>query len=86
MEKATEDDIRRAKTESEKQSAADNRASNVKKQYLESELKTLTSQLSVNIEDHREDEQKLRKVSFRLVIYNNNNNNNNQLYALFVHK
>lgn len=62
LETATEEDIRRARTEAEKQSATDQKTSDARKQKLSSELKLLTSGLSSTTGEHRDDEQALRKV------------------------
>lgn len=62
LEKATEEEIKRMKTEAEKQEAADSKNSEGKKQKLISELSELKAKLDNLTSEHREEEQTLRKV------------------------
>lgn len=62
LETATEEDIRRAKTEAEKQTFSDKKASDAKKHKLNSELKLLSGSLGATTDENRGEEQLLRKV------------------------
>lgn len=63
LEKATEEDLRRAKTEAEKQTQSDAKASDAKKHKLNTELKLLVNTLASTTNENREEEQGLRKVT-----------------------
>lgn len=62
LEAITEDDIRRAQTESEKQIQNNLKTSDSKKHKLTLELKKFKGKLTTMTSHNREDEQALRKV------------------------
>ena len=63
LEKATEEEIKRTKTEAEKQEAADSKNSEGKKEKLTAELNELKAKHDNLTSEHREEEQTLRRVS-----------------------
>lgn len=69
LEKATEEEIKRTKTEAEKQEAADSKNSEGKREKLSSELSELKAKLDNHTSEHREEEQNLRRVSIITIRY-----------------
>lgn len=63
LEKATEEEIKRTKTEADKQEAADSKNSEGKKDKLTAEYNELKAKLDNLTSEHREEEQNLRRVS-----------------------
>lgn len=62
LEKATEEGIKRTKTEAEKQETADSKNSEGKKEKLMAELNELKAKHDNLTTEHREEEQTLRRV------------------------
>lgn len=62
LEKATEEEIKRTRTEAEKQEAADSKNSEGKKEKLTAELNELKAKQDNLTSEHREVEQNLRQV------------------------
>lgn len=62
LEKATEEEIKRTRTETEKQEAADTKNSEGKREKLASELSELKAKLDNQTSENREEEQNLRRV------------------------
>ena len=65
IEKFSEEHIRRTKSEAEKQQAADVKNSEGKASRLQQELHSLESTLLNNVQEHRDTEGELRKVSHK---------------------
>lgn len=63
IEKFSEEHIKRTKSDAERQEAADLKNSEGKKQKLTQELNALRQQLQNQVQEHRDEEQRLRKVS-----------------------
>ena len=63
IQKYSEEHIVRLKTDADKQEAADTRNSEQKQEKSLQEITTLKTQFQQLIEDHRESEQQLRRVS-----------------------
>ena len=66
LEKATEEEIKRTKTEADKQEAADNKNSEGKREKLTAELNELKAKLDNLTSEHREEEADLRRASIFL--------------------
>ena len=54
--------VRHTKSEAEKQEAADTKNSEGKKEKLLQEVNTMKQQLQSQVQEHRDEEQRLRKV------------------------
>ena len=67
IEKFSEEHIRRTKSEAEKQEAADTKNSEGKRVKLQQENGQLKIQLQNLTQEHRENEQNLRRVSFPVI-------------------
>lgn len=63
LEKATEEEIKRTKTEADKQEAADSKNSEGKRDKLTAEMNELKAKLDNLTSEHREEEADLRRVS-----------------------
>lgn len=68
LEKATEEEIKRTKTEAEKQEAADSKNSEGKKEKLTTEHNELKAKHDNLTSEHREEEQTLRRVRYLTMI------------------
>lgn len=62
LEKTTDEDIKRVNNEADKQKHADNKASQGRKDRMQTELKSLSYILDNDVIEHREEERLLRMV------------------------